>query len=39
MLAGPLLGGALLDFFTFRIVFMFGAIVLIAGTAIFWRNN
>ena len=39
MLAGPVLGGALLDFFPFRIIFMFGAIVLIAGTAIFWRNN
>jgi len=39
MLAGPVLAGALLDFFSFRIIFMFGAIVLIAGTAIFWRNN
>ncbi len=39
MLAGPVLGGALLDFFPFRIIFIFGAIVLIAGTAIFWRNN
>jgi MFS family permease len=39
MLAGPVLGGALLEFFPFRIIFMFGAIVLIAGTAIFWRNN
>ena len=39
MLAGPVLGGVLLDFFPFRIIFMFGAIVLIAGTAIFWRNN
>ena len=39
MLAGPVLGGVLLDFFSFRIIFMFGAIVLIAGTTIFWRNN
>jgi len=39
MLAGPVLGGALLDFFPFRIIFMFGAVVLIVGTAIFWRNN
>ena len=39
MLAGPVLAGALLEFFPFRIIFMFGAIVLIAGTAIFWRNN
>ena len=39
MLAGPVLAGALLEFFPFHIIFMFGAIVLIAGTAIFWRNN
>jgi DHA1 family multidrug resistance protein-like MFS transporter len=39
MLAGPVLGGVLLDFFPFGTIFMFGAIVLIAGTAIFWRSN
>ena len=39
MLAGPLLAGMVLDFFPFSTIFIFGAIVLIAGTAIFWRNN
>ena len=36
MLAGPLLGGLLLDVFSFSMVFLGGAIVLMAGTAIFW---
>jgi len=39
MLAGPVLGGALLDFFPFSTIFILGAIMLIIGTGIFWRNN
>ncbi|MBW1781703.1 MAG: MFS transporter [Deltaproteobacteria bacterium] len=39
MLAGPVLGGALLDFFPFSTIFILGAIILIIGTGIFWRNN
>ncbi len=39
MLAGPVLAGILLDFFPFSTIFIFGAIILILGTGIFWRNN
>jgi len=38
MLAGPVLGGVLLDFSSFGAIFIFGAVALAAGTALFWRN-
>jgi len=39
MLVGPLLAGVVLDFSSFTTVFMVGAVVLLMGTGIFWRNN
>lgn len=39
MLVGPLLAGMLLDFFPFGTVFICGAVILMIGTVIFWRNN
>jgi len=39
MLSGPLLAGMLLDFFPFSTVFLCGAVILMVGTGIFWRNN
>jgi len=37
MLAGPLLGGALLDFFNFGAIFLSGAVVMALGIIMFWR--
>jgi len=39
MLSGPLLAGMLLDFFPFSAIFICGAVILMIGTGIFWRNN
>lgn len=39
MLAGPLLGGALLDFFDFGTIFISGSMVMALGTLIFWRSR
>jgi DHA1 family multidrug resistance protein-like MFS transporter len=39
MLAGPLLGGVLLDFFNFGTIFLSGAVVMALGTIIFWRHR
>ena len=39
MLAGPLLGGLLLDFFNFRTIFLTGAVVMALGTIMFWRHH
>ncbi len=39
MLAGPLLGGVLLDFFDFGTIFIFGSMVMAVGTIIFWRSR
>jgi MFS transporter, DHA1 family, multidrug resistance protein len=39
MLAGPLLGGLLLDFFDFGAIFFSGAIVMALGAIMFWRCN
>lgn len=39
MLAGPLLGGLLLDFFNFGTIFLSGAIVMALGTTMFWRRH
>ena len=39
MLAGPLLGGLLLDFFNFGIIFLSGAVVMVLGTIMFWRRH
>ena len=39
MLAGPLLGGLLLDFFDFGAIFLSGAMVMALGIFIFWRCN
>lgn len=39
MLAGPLLGGLLLDFFDFGTIFIFGSVVMAVGTIIFWRHR
>ena len=39
MLAGPLLGGALLDFFDFGTIFISGSMVMAVGTIIFWRSR
>ncbi len=36
MLAGPLLGGMLLDFFNFGTIFISGSVVMAMGTIIFW---
>ena len=37
MLAGPLLGGVLLDFFNFGAIFLSGAVVMALGIIMFWR--
>lgn len=37
MLVGPLLGGALIDLSSFEIIFSLGAVIMGAGTLIFWR--
>jgi MFS family permease len=39
MLAGPLLGGVLLDFFGFGTIFISGSMVMAVGTIIFWRSR
>ncbi|MCP4579839.1 MAG: MFS transporter [Deltaproteobacteria bacterium] len=39
MLAGPLLGGLLLDFFDFGTIFISGSMVMALGTIIFWRSR
>ncbi|MCD6295025.1 MAG: MFS transporter [Deltaproteobacteria bacterium] len=39
MLAGPLLGGLLLDFFNFGTIFLTGAVVMALGTIMFWRRH
>ena len=39
MLAGPVLGGLLLDFFNFGTIFISGAIVMALGTIVFWRRH
>jgi MFS family permease len=39
MLAGPLLGGVLLDFFNFGTIFLSGAVVMALGTIMFWRHR
>lgn len=39
MLAGPLLGGLLLDFFNFGTIFLTGAIVMALGTIMSWRRH
>ena len=39
MLAGPLLGGLLLDFFNFGTIFLTGAVVMALGTIMFWRRR
>jgi DHA1 family multidrug resistance protein-like MFS transporter len=38
MLFGPLIGGALVDIFSFSVIFILGALILGAGTMIFLRN-
>lgn len=38
MLLGPLIGGALVDIFSFSVIFISGAVILGAGTVIFLRN-
>ncbi len=37
MLAGPLMGGLLLDFFNFGAIFLSGAVIISLGTILFWR--
>jgi DHA1 family multidrug resistance protein-like MFS transporter len=39
MLAGPLLGGLLLDFFNFSVIFVSGAVVMALGLIFFWRYD
>jgi predicted MFS family arabinose efflux permease len=39
MLAGPLLGGLLLDFFNFGTIFLSGATVMALGITVFWRRH
>jgi len=39
MLAGPLLGGLLLDFFNFSAIFVSGAVVMALGVIMFWRYD
>ncbi len=39
MLAGPLLGGLLLDIFSFRVIFFAGAVVMAMGSITFWRYH
>ncbi len=39
MLAGPLLGGLLLDFFNFSVIFVSGAVVMALGILFFWRYD
>ncbi len=39
MLAGPLLGGLLLDFFSFGTIFISGSAIMAVGTIIFWRHR
>jgi len=39
MLVGPLVAGILIDFFSFKVIFISGALIMGAGTLVFLRNH